>query len=301
MESWFKLAPLILQISVIVQVFAIGLRTSWDDAMYLFRRPRLLVNSILARNVAVPIIAIVLIRAFSFHKAVAIALGVLAVTPVPPLLPRSEIKAGSGSRYMLGLLVSQTLLSILLVPLTIELMDLALGSQIYFGVWQVAELLLKTTLIPLAAGMLVRDLLPRLSKLAPSLLTGGTVFLVAGAIPLLILAWKTLGALAGNGALAALAIFMLAGTAIGHLLGGPVEEERTTLAMATSARHPGLAIAIAAANFPEEKLLVAGAVVIYLILRLILWIPYARWRHASHAPIRPAPTGFPPRLAGRRH
>jgi bile acid:Na+ symporter, BASS family len=50
----------------------------------------------------------------------------------------------------------------------------------------------------------------------------------------------------------------------------PVEEDRTTLALATSARHPGLAMAIAAANFPQQKTLVAGAVVIYLILRLIL-------------------------------
>jgi BASS family bile acid:Na+ symporter len=107
MQNWFKLAALALQVSVIAQVFAIGIGTTWQDATYLFRCPRLLGNSILARNVAVPVIAILLIKAFPFHVAIAITLGVLAVTPVPPLLPRSQLKAGARSEYVLGLLVSQ--------------------------------------------------------------------------------------------------------------------------------------------------------------------------------------------------
>jgi BASS family bile acid:Na+ symporter len=71
METWFKLAPMALKISILTQVFVVGLATIWEDATYLFRRPKLLLNSILARNVAAPIIAIVLIKAFSFHVAVA--------------------------------------------------------------------------------------------------------------------------------------------------------------------------------------------------------------------------------------
>ena len=94
MQELFKLAVLVLKVSVFMQVVAIGLGTTWQDATYLFRRPRLLLNSILARNVAVPIVAILLIKTFSFQVAVAITLGVLAVTPVPPLLPRSQLQAG---------------------------------------------------------------------------------------------------------------------------------------------------------------------------------------------------------------
>jgi BASS family bile acid:Na+ symporter len=125
--------------------------------------------------------------------------------------------------------------------------------------------------------------------------------LIAGALPMLVVAWKTFGTLAGNGAMLALAIFMAAGTAVGHLLGGPAEEDRTVLAIATSSRHPGLALAIAKANFPEQSLLVAGAVVIYLILRIVLTIPYGRWRHAApDAPRLQAPGHIPPGFAGRR-
>jgi BASS family bile acid:Na+ symporter len=283
-------------------VFAIGLGTTWQDATYLFRRPRLLGNSIVARNVAVPVIAILLIKAFPFHVAIAITLGVLAVTPVPPLLPRSQLKAGARSEYVLGLLVSQSLLAIVLVPVTIELMDWALGARAHFGVGQVAQLIGKAILAPLAAGMLASGFRPRLKRLAPHLLMLGSVLLAAGALPLLLLAWKTFGTLSGNGAMLALAIFVIAGTAAGHFLGGPVAEDRMALAIATSSRHPGLALAIARANYPEEGKLVAGAVVIYLIFRIILAIPYVRWRrHAASGPAGPqAPEHLPPGFAGRR-
>jgi BASS family bile acid:Na+ symporter len=231
-------------------------------------------NSILARNVAVPLVAIVLINTFSFHVAIAITLGVLAVTPVPPLLPRSQLKAGGSSEYVLGLLVSQAILALILVPVTIELMDRALGAKAHFSVGQVATLVVQTILFPLGAGMFAWRFLPKLRKISPYVLIAGTVLLAAGSIPLLVLGWKAFGTLSGNGALLALVIFVGAGTVAGHFLGGPRSEDRTALALATSSRHPGLALAIAHANFPEHIRLVAGAVVIYLVLRIVISFPY---------------------------
>ncbi|HEY1496498.1 MAG TPA: hypothetical protein VGF49_18220 [Candidatus Solibacter sp.] len=281
MPTWFKLAALALQISIAAQVIALGLGTTWGDATYLFRTPLLLGKSILARNVAVPVIAVLLILLFRFHLAMAITLGVLAVTPVPPLLPRSLLRAGARTEYILGLLVSQSVLAIVLVPVTVELMDWALGARAHVSVVEVLRAVLKTILLPLAAGMLAFRLRPKLKCLAPHLLMAGTVLLIAGALPLLLIAWKAFGELSGNGAMLALALFIIAGTAAGHILGGPLPEDRTVLAIATASRHPGLALAIAKANFPEYTKLVAGAVVIYLIFRLLLTVPYVHRRRAA--------------------
>jgi bile acid:Na+ symporter, BASS family len=54
------------------------------------------------------------------------------------------------------------------------------------------------------------------------------------------------------------------------------------LALASGARHPGAALAIATANFPEQKLAPA-AILLYLLLSAILSIPYVMWgkRHAE--------------------
>ena len=281
MQHWFALGVLALKVSIPLQVFAIGLGAGWRDAVYLFRRHRLLAYSVLARNLAVPVIAILLIKTFPFHIAVAITLGLLAVTPVPPLLPRSQIKAGAHSSYVLGLLVSQSLLAIVLVPVTIELMDWALVAKAHFSAVRVAVLIAETILIPLAAGMLASMVAPKLQGFAPQILIAGTALLIAGAMPLLFLGWTAFRALAGSGAILAIVIFIVAGTAAGHFLGGPRPADRTALALATPARHPGLAVAIAEANYPEHARLVAGAVVIYLVLRVLLSFLYIRWRHPA--------------------
>ncbi len=291
MHTWFQLAVGALQVSILAQVFAIGLRTTWPEATYLFRHQRLLWKSILARNVAMPIIAILLIKVFSFHFAIAITLGVLAVTPVPPLLPRSQIKMGAHSEYVLGLLVSQAVLAVVCVPITIQIMNQVLGSEAHFSAREVAVVIVETILAPLAAGMFMARIMPAFQHIAQLLLTVGTVLLIAGAIPLLVLAWKTFGALSGNGAMLALAIFVIAGTLVGHLLGGPSEQDRTTLAEATSSAHPGVAMAIAVANFPDQKLLVAGALVIYLIIRAIVSAPYMRRRRVGPRAKQLQPSG----------
>jgi BASS family bile acid:Na+ symporter len=50
-------------------------------------------------------------------------------------------------------------------------------------------------------------------------------------------------------------------------------------------RHPGVALAIARLNFPEEPL-VPAAVALFLLVNVIVTLPYGVWRrrvHASHA------------------
>lgn len=286
MHELLQVTALVLKGSIILQVLAVGLGATWVDATYMFRQPKLLWNSILARNVAVPIIAILLIKAFSIHGAMAIAIAVLSVTPVPPLLPKSQLKTGARSEYVLGLLVSQTLLAIVIVPLTIRYMDWVFGAQVHFRVWEVIALMAKTILLPLGVGMLAGQLLPALRRFAQPITMAGTVLLLLGILPLIPFAWKMFGTLSGSGTMLALALFVIATTAAGHFLGGPNPEDRTALAMATSARHPAVALAIAKKNFPEHTALVSGAVVIYLIFRVILSIPYTSWRHMSpnHTP-----------------
>jgi len=71
--------------------------------------------------------------------------------------------------------------------------------------------------------------------------------------------------LIGDGTLLSLAAFALIGYFVGYFLGGPAPEERSVLALATASRHPAIAVAIAQANFPEQKLAIP-AIVLYLIV-----------------------------------
>jgi hypothetical protein len=88
------------------------------------------------------------------------------------------------------------------------------------------------------------------------------VLLVAGVVPILFTKWPEIVSVIGNGTLAAFVAFIVVGLVTGHLLGGPQATDRTVLALSTAARHPGVALPIAAANFPNQKLVLPGLTVL---------------------------------------
>jgi BASS family bile acid:Na+ symporter len=57
---------------------------------------------------------------------------------------------------------------------------------------------------------------------------------------------------------AAMLALVLSGVAAGWLLGGPVRENRTALAMATSVRNVGVALVIATGSFPGSQAVTAA-------------------------------------------
>jgi BASS family bile acid:Na+ symporter len=139
-----------------------------------------------------------------------------------------------------------------------------------------------SVLAPLALGMLLRYLWPafagNVSRVASAV---GTLVLVAALIVALIAVWPVMSSFAGDGALLACVAFAVIGLAVGHVLGGPDADDRTVLALATAARHPGVAIAIGAAVFPDEKA-VPAAVVLYLLVSAVVSAPYVAWRKRLH-------------------
>jgi BASS family bile acid:Na+ symporter len=72
----------------LLTVFGFGLRASFDDVLYLFHRPGLLGRSLLAMFVIMPIVAVALLRLFDAPRNVEIVLVALAISPIPPLLPK---------------------------------------------------------------------------------------------------------------------------------------------------------------------------------------------------------------------
>jgi BASS family bile acid:Na+ symporter len=80
----------------------------------------------------------------------------------------------------------------------------------------------------------------------------------------------------------AIAVVVAMGLAAGHWLGGPNPDDRTALAIASSMRHPGVALAIARLNFPEDRL-VPAAVLLFIIVNMLITLPYGMWRRRARA------------------
>ncbi len=272
-----KLIFIGLAASALLNLFSIGLKASLQDATHLFRRPGELVRALLAMNVLMPLFAVALIAIFDFHPAVKIALVALSVSPIPPPIPAKMVKSGGTESYAIGLHVAIGLLAIIFVPIAMAIIGQVRNLDLQMTMGPVAKVVFISVLIPIGVGIGVHQLAPslaeRLSK--PIALVSGIGLLVC-IVVVWISAAPAMWSLIGNGTVIALAAFVLVGLAIGHFLGGPVPENRTSLALSTASRHPGIALLLAQANFPAETL-VTAAVLLYLIVNAVGSIPYLLW------------------------
>ncbi len=273
-----NLILLAMKASVALSVFSIGLEAPLAGLVVLARKPRLLAKSALAMNVAMPLLAAAISWTFDLPPGVEVALVALAVSPVPPVLPKKQIKAHGDPAYALGLLVAAAALAVVFIPLAVELLGAALGAPAHVSAWPIAKLVVASVLAPLVAGLAVGRLAPALAARVarPAAGVAGAV-LALGFVAILVTQWPSIAALVGTGALLAIAGFVVVGLAAGHLLGGPDPHDRTVLALATATRHPGVALAIGAAN-PYGGREVLPAILVYLVAGAILAAPYVMWR-----------------------
>ena len=267
---------LVLKLSVGVIILAIGMGSTLGDVTYLLRRPGLLLRSVLAMYVLVPLTALVLVKTLTLAPGVEIALLIFAVSAGAPLLPRKLMNIGDGS-YTFSLVVLSTLFAIILVPAWLTVLGPEFGNPLALEPGHVAMVFAKSFFLPLAIGMLVRWLFPVFSEQ-----TGDRLMMVAGlvltvsALLLLTLNWHVLLEARGP-ALLILAVLIIAALALGHLLGGPTEDDRTALAIACATRHIGIAVLVAASvPGPRTAVLVAA----YIVTAAVVSIPYLRWRRA---------------------
>jgi BASS family bile acid:Na+ symporter len=272
-----SLIQLVLKASIMLTVFAIGLSTRPQDVAFIIRRPGLLVRSLLSISIVMPLFAACTVAVISLQPVVKIALIALAVSPVPPMLPKKARSATGDASYAIGLVVVVALLAIAFVPLSVRFLGEAFGRQAAISPTTIAWILATNVLAPIGAGIFIHHFAHNIAERAArpiSLLA--SVLLFASVLPILFTQAPAILSLVGNNTLIAVAAFVLFGLTAGHLLGGPDPANRTVLALTTASRHPGIAAAIASANFPQQKLAVP-AILLYLLVNLLMSFGYRKW------------------------
>jgi BASS family bile acid:Na+ symporter len=277
-----------LQIAIAGTVFTYGLQANRDDLLYIVHRPGLLLRSLIAMLVLMPLLVVACVYFLNLPQSTAVVLTALAISPVPPMLPKKHKKAGGIAPYGLGLLVILALVSIVTVPLSVMFIDWLFAIPRGVGPSAIVKIVLKMIIAPLALGMLVAKLAPGAAQaLFMPVRRLAALLLIAGALVLLAATWHAIWSTAGHWTVVVILAFVVAGLAIGHWLGGPAPEHASVLALSTASRHPAIALAISAANYPGEQF--APTVALYLILCTALAIPYVKWQRSRS----PLPSGSP--------
>lgn len=279
------MSQLVAVVTVVVFVFSLALGITVRQATWVLRRPGLLLRSILAVLVLVPLVSVLLALALRVGAPVAIGIVLLSVSPAAPMLLRKASAVSGDADYAPGLQLVLAALSIVTVPLSLQAIAALFPTfPARISPAEVAAQVGRSQLAPLLVGIALRAAFPALAdRVARPLGRIAGALLVAVAVLVLLAQGKVL-LLVGVGGYAAVTAASATSLLLGHLLGGPHLFTRKALAVACALRNPGLALLIVQVNFPGQG---AGAVVLtYVLVSGILIAAYGAWRR--HHPGRVA-------------
>ena len=188
---------------------------------------------------------------------------------------RSQM-AGGSTPYSASLQLTLALLAVLTTPFTLAIFhSMFVLETSGLASLEVARQVAIVQFLPVSIGLLVRRLVPGLAGVAAKPITVLAKVLFALLIAAIVV--PGIRMILHFGALPALAIVIMVvvSLALGHLLGDPIPDERTALAVATIARNVGLALFITALNRAEQAVL--PTLLSYMILGAIVAVPYSTW------------------------
>jgi BASS family bile acid:Na+ symporter len=235
---------------LITAMLSVGLQITAGDLRSLLGSKGLLLRSLLANFVAVPIVGFVLARTLPLKPETAAALLLLACTPggISALQFTTKIK---GASLVAG--SSAFLLSFVAVFLSPALLTLVLPGHISVVIPYGRAFLFVVVflLLPLVAGTLVRSRAERLAeKLSkPCSILSAVLFIVV-VVLIMNLRKEAMNAV-GKEALLYMLLFIVISMAVGWFMGGPAKETRPVLATVTGMRHIALCLLIALNTFPD--------------------------------------------------
>jgi len=268
-------------VTIFSLMFSIGVNHSFREVISLWRAPELLLRSLLAVIVLVPASVVILLWVFALPPAAATGLVVLAACPGAPLTYKRVEMAGGDPTYAVSLQLTLALLAVLVTPLILGLFHALFeqaGEQVarLHVVRQVGEV----TFLPVIMGLLIQRLAPGIAIAMgkPVRMLANALFVVLFlALIILLIVSPDFRMTLNLGAQPIAAIIIMVGSslAIGHLLGGPTQSERSVLAIASVARNVGLALFIAQSSHYGPSFV--PTLLTYLIVGALLAVPYSAW------------------------
>jgi BASS family bile acid:Na+ symporter len=272
-----QIANLLVTITLIELMVAVGLSVTLADLAGVARDWRLATRATLANYVVVPAATVGLLLLFRPHPLVAAGFLILAVCPGAPYGPPFTRIARGNVVVAVGLMAllagSSAVVAPILLPVLLK--GLPGDEPATVNASKIATTLLVTQLAPLCAGIAVRHWRPllaaRLQKPADVL---SKVLNLAVVIVILAAQYRSLNQFTPRALIGMLAL-LVASFAAGYLLGARDEPTRRAMTLTTSLRNVGVGLVIATASFAGTPAVTAvvlyGLVEVFGSLLLAVW------------------------------
>ena len=268
-----------VQVTVFTIMLGMGLHLSLKALVSLWGMPGLMVRSLLAVVVLVPLALMglgpLLIR-LGITAGAGMALVVLAACPGAPLLTTRAATAGGDIVYASGIQLSSSVLAIVATPVVLFSLSLPYPeTHQTIQALAVAKVVAYVQLLPIGIGLFIRHLKESLAgTLARWVAMLSRIFLLVLVLILLVASFGLILAINWADILSIL-MFAAAALAIGHFTGAAEPALRSALAVGCIARNIGLALVITSINMQMGS--VVPFLIAFMILGSVVAIPYSVW------------------------
>ena len=281
------LANLFTTAFVVTSMFSFGLRLTLSEIIEPLRDVRLLLTTLAANFVIVPLTALLLANLLGLEEDLRVGLILISVVAGAPLVPKLAQIAKANIPFAVASTALLVVATVIYLPLVLPL----LLPGVRLNTMNIIRPLGIQIILPLVLGLIVdyisRDeadvLLPVLGQIANVSLTLMLVLMLGGNVG------NVIGLIGTGSILAAILLFAVAMIA-GYLLGGADAGTRRTLSMATGQRNLAAAFVVAAGTFPDRP-----AILVFLaaagLIAMIMMMPIAGWlgkRAANEGTLAPA-------------
>lgn len=266
-----KAVPIAMLVFVVSSMLAVGVSLTVGQIVAPLRNGKLVFLALLANFLLMPLGALAIARLLRLDEPLGIALLLLGAAAGAPFLPKLAGIAKSNLAFAVGLMVLLMVVTVAYMPLVLPL----LLEGVSVNPMKIARSLVLLMLLPLGIGLWLKA---RFSKVADQvrapLNRTSSLSLVVLIVLLLVTNIRNVISLFGTRGILASILFLIAGAAIGWLLGGPSSDTKGVLSLGTAQRNIAAALVVGGQNFDDPNVLVM--VVVVAVVGLLILMPLAR-------------------------
>jgi len=271
MELLSKAVTVAMLSFVVSSMLAMGAALTVSQIFDPLRNVRLVVLALVANFVLMPLGAFALAKVLWLDEPLGVGLLLLGCAAGAPFLPKLAQLAKGNLPFGVGAMVLLMVITVAYLPIVLPL----LLPGVTVNPVRIAQSLVLLMLLPLAIGLFVKARYDATAaRVKPTLdwLSNVSLILLIALITVVNFD-KVLQVFGTRGILAGL-LFIALGFCIGWMLGGPGNDTRPVLALATAQRNIAAALVVGSQSFSDPKVVVM--VIVVAILGLIILMPLSR-------------------------
>ncbi|HSD58188.1 MAG TPA: hypothetical protein VLB04_08400 [Methanotrichaceae archaeon] len=233
------------------------------------KNTRLVILSLVANFVIVPILALLIVRVISLSDGLQIGLILVGLAAGAPFLPKLVQVAKGDIAFTAGLMVLLMVATIVYLPIVLPFVL----SGVQVSPWEIAKSLILLMLIPLAIALFIRARYEEVAKgLIHTMAMATNLSLVVLFIGYFVAYFSEIIGVIGTGGILAAIILVVGAVIAGFLLGGKSMDTKKVLALGTGQRNLSAAFAVATSNFADNPDVLIEIMVVSLIGLIILML-----------------------------